>query len=63
MIFIRSGMVTDVTQGLLFIRFWFDNNNPSSVSSSQKVAPQLLSLVNEELLTNASAVKKHPEKA
>ena len=55
-----SGIVTEVIPGLHLIRVPFVINNPSLVSSSHKVAPQLLRFVNEELLTNESVVKKQP---
>ncbi len=48
-----SGMVMEVrevTQGLCATTEWFFISNPSVVSSSHKVAPQLSLLVNVELL-------------
>ena len=51
------GMVTMLTHGLHLFRVPSVINNPSAVSSSHKVAPQLSLLVNEELLINESVTK------
>ena len=51
------GMMTEVAQGLHFTTVVLLINKPSFVSSSHRVAPQLLLSDNEELLTNESYTK------
>ena len=51
------GIVTDVTRGLHFTTTLFFIINPSLVSSSHRVAPQLLPLVNDVLFINESVIK------
>ena len=57
------GILTEVAQFLHFTIVLSVINSPSSVSSSQRVAPQLLLLVSVELLINKSFIKKHPSNA
>ena len=52
-----SGMVTEVAHPLHFTTILLLIINPSLVSSSNRVAPQLSSLVKEELLTKDSVLK------